>query len=105
MEVRVQGKLPERRSNHSAFVACVGDQEYLYVHGGRDIKVGSLESMWRVSITGIRELITDSYYPVGWESVSTEGRGLGKISHHTASVQSATEVLFYGGLLGEDSNT
>jgi hypothetical protein len=27
MEVRVQGKLPERRSNHSSFVATVGNQE------------------------------------------------------------------------------
>jgi hypothetical protein len=60
--------------------------------------------MWRVSLTGIRELTEDPFYPVSWEQIHTEGKGLGRISHHRASVQSATEVLFYGGLLGDESN-
>lgn len=77
----------------------------LYVHGGRDLKEGSHSSMWRVSLTGIRELNTDPFYPVEWELVTTHGQGLGKISHHTASVHGPREVIFYGGLFGEDNNS
>ena len=29
VEIRIQGKLPERRSNHAAFVAVVSGAEYL----------------------------------------------------------------------------
>lgn len=39
---------------------------------------------------------------VSWESVKFNGKGPGKISHHTASVV-GEEVCFYGGLQGSDS--
>ncbi len=39
-----------------------------------------------------------------WELVQTTGRGPGKISHHTVSVRPTKEVIFYGGLRGDDSN-
>jgi len=104
MEVRLQGKLPERRSNHCAFVVHNGNQEYLYVHGGRDLKEGAHSSMWRVCISGILNLRQDPYHPVEWECVNTHGAGLGRISHHTASVRNSNEVVFYGGLKGEESN-
>ena len=39
-----------------------------------------------------------------WELVQTTGRGPGRISHHTSSVRPSKEVVFYGGLKGEDSN-
>ena len=41
---------------------------------------------------------------IEWELVQTTGRGPGRISHHTSSVRPTKEVIFYGGLKGEDSN-
>jgi len=49
MEIRVGGKLPERRSNHASFLYEMGEEKYLYIHGGRDLKEGALDSMWRVN--------------------------------------------------------
>ena len=39
-----------------------------------------------------------------WELVNTSGRGPGRISHHTTQVRPSKEVIFYGGLKGEDNN-
>lgn len=39
-----------------------------------------------------------------WELVQPSGRGPGRISHHTASVRPSKEIVFYGGLKGEESN-
>lgn len=103
VELRLQGKLPERRSNHCSFIAKGNStEEVLYIHGGRDLKEGAIETMWCVNLTKVHLLQDDPYYPVEWEMVCPNGRGPGKISHHTASVQS-DEVVFYGGLKGEDS--
>jgi len=79
----------------------------LYVHGGRDLKEGSIASMWRLNLTGIHALLDDdnSGQPVEWELVNTSGRGPGRISHHTVSVRPSKEVVFYGGLKGEESNS
>lgn len=60
--------------------------------------------MWRVNITGIQQLFQNNYYQVEWEQVTMNGRGPGAISHHTAFVMGSKEVLFYGGMKGEDSN-
>jgi len=54
----------------------------LYIHGGRDLKEGSISSMWRVNINGVKELLHDPYYPVEWEPIQAQGRNPGKISHH-----------------------
>jgi len=59
IEVRLQGKLPERRSNHCAFIITLRNEEYLYVHGGRDLKEGSIASMWRLSLSGIHSILED----------------------------------------------
>lgn len=37
-----------------------------------------------------------------WEPVKQNGKGPGKISHHTAS-PCENHVMFYGGIRGEDS--
>ena len=31
----------------------------LYVHGGRDLKEGSIASMWRLSLSGIHSILED----------------------------------------------
>lgn len=64
-EVRLQGNLPERRTNHCSFI--VNDE--LYIHGGRDIKVGSMNNMWKLSLQGINELMEDSEVDVAWKLV------------------------------------
>ncbi len=60
MEIKLQGKLPERRSNHSSFIG--GD--YLYIHGGRDLKEGALDNMWKLNLGSIGSLQNDSNYPL-----------------------------------------
>jgi len=59
IEVRLQGKLPERRSNHCAFILTLRNEEYLYVHGGRDLKEGSIATMWRLNLSSIHSLMED----------------------------------------------
>lgn len=41
----------------------------MYIHGGRDLKEGSIASMWKVNINGVKELMHDPYYPVEWEPI------------------------------------
>ena len=60
--------------------------------------------MWKVNLSKIQQLKQDPYEQVCWEQVETQGKGPGKISHHTAFVMGTKEVLFYGGMKGEDSN-
>lgn len=68
------------------------------------MKEGSISTMWRVNLSGIKELFRDDNYPVEWEPVVTAGRNPGKISHHKAFVMNEQNVLIYGGLKGEDSS-
>lgn len=42
--------------------------------------------------------------PAGWECITTSGKDIGKISHHTCAVISAKEVAFFGGLKGGSSS-
>jgi len=69
----------------------------LYIHGGRDLKEGSIATMWKVNINSVKELSHNSSLPVEWELVTTAGRNPGKISHHKVFVVNAQNVLMYGG--------
>jgi len=102
-EVRLSGALPERRSNHCSFISNISGDEYLYIHGGRDLKEGAIESMWCINLTKIGDFGSSSYNSVEWEQVRNHGKGPGKISHHTACTSPQGAVIFYGGLKGEDS--
>lgn len=66
-EVRVQGKLPERRSNHCAFIWSNNGNEFMYIHGGRDLKEGTISSMWRINLSNIQQLHQGDSKQVGWE--------------------------------------
>jgi hypothetical protein len=92
-EVRLSGKLPERRSNHSSFIV----NDYFYIHGGRDIKEGPMGNMWRLNIHGVTELAEDPEYGVAWESITARGTVPGKISHHKPAVF-GNSVVCYGGI-------
>mmetsp|Transcript_30655 Transcript_30655/g.47031 ORF Transcript_30655/g.47031 Transcript_30655/m.47031 type:complete len:135 (-) Transcript_30655:282-686(-) len=91
-EVRLTGKLPERRSNHCSFIV----NDYLYIHGGRDIKEGPMANMWKLSIQGIHELLEDSDYGASWESVTFKGNTPGYISHHKPVVFGHSAIVFGG---------
>lgn len=71
------------------------------------MKEGSIASMWRLNLTNIHNTLEDGgpNDVSEWELVQTTGRGPGRISHHTVSVRPTKEVIFYGGLKGEDSNS
>ena len=88
----MSGKLPERRSNHCSFIV----NEYLYIHGGRDIKEGPMSNMWRLSISGIQALIEDPQFGVSWEPVNCKGTQPGKLSHHTPAIFGHSVVIFGG---------
>jgi len=47
----------------------------------------------------------DPYMTVEWEPVKVTGQDIGKISHHSAFCVAPGKVVFYGGLVGEDSNS
>lgn len=76
----------------------------MYIHGGRDLKEGAISSMWRVNLTALQQLHQGENKQVGWECVTTTGKDIGKISHHTCCMVSAKEVVFFGGLKGDSSS-
>jgi len=43
-------------------------------------------NMWRLSVSGVSELIADPDYGVSWESVTCRGIVPGNISHHKPAV-------------------
>jgi N-acetylneuraminic acid mutarotase len=93
--VRLAGKLPERRSNHCSFIV----NDYLYIHGGRDIKEGQIGTMWKLSLQGVSELAEDETYGVSWEYLMEKGTAPGKVSHHKPAVF-GNQVVIFGGING-----
>ena len=92
-EVRLSGKLPERRSNHCSFIV----NDFLYIHGGRDIKEGPNNTMWKLKVNGVKELIDDPDYGVTWEPVTQKGNAIpSKISHHKPAIFGHSVVIFGG---------
>ena len=73
----------------------------LYIHGGRDIKVGPLSTMWRLSISGCDNLRLHKDTSVMWENVKMKGTVPGNLSHHKAAVFGHSAVMF-GGILNND---
>jgi len=63
-----------------------------------------MSSVWRVNLSKVHAMDEDPYMTVEWEPVKTTGNDIGKISHHSAVVCAPGKVIFYGGLVGEDSN-
>ena len=102
----MSGKLPERRSNHAAFIHenLQAGVRYLYVHGGRDLREGALDNMWRLDLDAVMRATEDPTFPVQWDQVTYRGtKNPGRISHHKCVVQGDKMVLV-GGLRGEASN-
>ena len=75
----------------------------VYIHGGRDIKVGSMNNMWRLSLDGIHELMEDPEHGVEWESVVQKGAVPSSISHHKPAVF-GHQVVVFGGIVDSGEN-
>lgn len=78
VELRLMGQQPERRSYHSSFVF----DKKLYVFGGLDIREGSLNSLFELSMQCLGELNADELASPGgdplqsnfrWRLVQTSG--------------------------------
>jgi hypothetical protein len=39
----------------------------LYIHGGRDLKEGALDSMWKLNLDDLEHLNLDPFYQAAWE--------------------------------------
>jgi hypothetical protein len=100
-ELKVSGKLPERRSYH---VGCI-HQGYMYVFGGQDLKEGSVNSTWKINIQSIVEQCTQGVTNVvaEWEHLNCKGTIPGPMSHHSAFVHE-NKLYCYGGLIGSQGS-
>jgi hypothetical protein len=68
------------------------------------LKEGSIASLWRINLSATRELHSGVNRSVNWECISTSGKEVGKISHHTCAMISAKDVCFFGGIKGGVTN-
>ena len=73
-ELKVMGKLPERRCYHSATVSAGA----LYIHGGQDLKEGSHDSIWKLDLQKLisyaqENKTQESEIKFSWEQLQCEG--------------------------------
>lgn len=71
-EVRLQGKVPERRGYHSTFL----HQDYMYIYGGHDIREGSMDNMWVINLNRFSDLDMppeEMDHSLEWKMVETKG--------------------------------
>lgn len=55
-ELRISGKHPERRGYHSTFT----HNNKLYIYGGHDIREGSMDSLWCLDLSKLKDLEASS---------------------------------------------
>lgn len=91
-EYRVVGKAPRRRAYHAAFVY----NNYYYIHGGYDIREGSLESMYRINLN-------PKSNENSWELIHSKGEKPGKIGFHTLCRYENKAYLFGGSECGVEN--
>lgn len=75
----------------------------LYIHGGRDLKEGPTNNMYRLDLNGIDRLRQEPNYPLEWEHIPLQGTYPEKISHHTSCVM-GDKCIIMGGQQGEKIN-
>ena len=97
-ELRLKGHAPERRSYHSSFVY----ENRLFIFGGLDIREGSLNTLWELNLTNMKDLEVEEGYrqeTCGWKQVKTTGSVAAipdKIAYHTSVVYKDNVYLFGG---------
>ena len=106
VELRLMGQQPDRRSYHSSFIF----DKKLYVFGGLDIREGSVNSLYELSLQCLNELASDELNHAGgesmqsnyrWRLVSTQGSGPrsetpANIAYHSSCVYKENMYLFGG---------
>ena len=104
VELRLMGQQPDRRSYHSSFTF----DKRLFVFGGLDIREGSLNSLFELSLQCLGELNNDELESPGgapmqsnfrWRLVQTQGNAAhipGKIAYHSSCVYKDNMYLFGG---------
>lgn len=104
-ELRVEGRLPERRAHHTSFM--IGSRMYIY--GGYDIREGPMQSFWCLDTANVGELNDNSDVNEGqptlhWQEVHPQGvKRPGAISNHTSVIYNK-KMYLYGGSNGLNSN-
>ena len=93
-EVKMTGKLPERRSYHCS---CIYN-DALYIFGGQDLKEGTYNSVWKLPLKLIMEGGTSN-----WEQVHPSGSVPPPIAHHNG-VLYKDNWYFFGGIIRAESN-
>ena len=105
VELRLMGNQPERRSYHTSFIF----DKRLFVYGGLDIREGSLDSLFELSLQCLQELQTDELNSPGgeplqsnfrWRQVQTVGGNNipGRIAYHSSCVYKENMYLFGGNI-------
>lgn len=93
MEYRLEGETPSRRAYQASFI----HQDYLYIHGGHDIREGAQDTLWRVDISHKNK-------EPQWEKVNfKKSKSPGAIAYHTMTFVDGKVYLIGGSTLGEDS--
>ena len=59
-------------------------------------------NMWRLSVSGVQELVDDPEWNVCWEPISCKGHLPGNISFHKSAVF-GSNVLIFGGIIENDN--
>ena len=65
VELRLMGQQPDRRSYHSSFIF----DKRLFVYGGLDIREGSLNSLYELSLQCLGEISADELNSPGGEPI------------------------------------
>lgn len=107
-ELKAKGKLPNKRSYHSAVVY----DGKLYIYGGEDIKEGRSDDLWSLDLDAFIEFedkeveestIDDLSEKFTWQRVKTHGDSPGPLAHHKACVHNQCMYMF-GGINDHDEN-
>lgn len=114
-EIRPRGKLPEKRSHHTAVV----HGNWMYVYGGEDSREGKYESLWKLNLDEFieiadnknddleheenKDLDEEEEVPpttdrkLHWRLVETSGAKPGPLSHHQAKII-GDDMYIFGGM-------
>lgn len=97
IEVRFEGRPPERRAHHASFI----HSNTLYVHGGEDLFQGLLKTMWYLPLS----FMTDSQSKPTWIPLITQRsrNAPGALAHHTA-IEYCNFAYFIGGVTSDGSS-
>ena len=100
-ELKVSGKLPERRSYHVG----AAHNGFMYVFGGQDLKEGSVNSTWKIDVESIVHQSGQGLNSVRaeWEFLNCKGTIPEPMSHHSSFVHE-NKLYCYGGLIGSQGS-